>query len=213
MGSRLYRSSIAVMIRTQSVVCIYLPLVISRSRYIHDCIPRNGANINALQHYYFVSTGIVVDLPVNVKKAVALEILTSLLEELRSQSVNLRMRKRLNTILPAAIDGRHRVYGLSRQLENLLRRKGALLPFPLQIKCRIPSWVGDSRPRLPLYKCIVGHGHINLHHLETPYGYAILSWKTSTETGHPPPAATLQFELPHGHYPTACYGCLRQALP
>jgi hypothetical protein len=49
--------------------------------------------------------GIVVDLLVNIKKVVALEILTTLLEELRSQSVNLRMRKRLNTILPTAIDG------------------------------------------------------------------------------------------------------------
>jgi hypothetical protein len=45
---------------------------------------------------------------------VALEILTTLLEELRSQSVNLRTRKRLNTILPIAIDDRHRVYGLCR---------------------------------------------------------------------------------------------------
>jgi hypothetical protein len=75
--------------------------------------------------------GIVVDLPVNVKKAVALEILTAFLEELRSQSVNLRTKKRLNTILPAAIYDRHRVYGLRRQLENLFWRKGALLPFPL----------------------------------------------------------------------------------
>jgi hypothetical protein len=49
--------------------------------------------------------GIVVDLLVNIKKVVALEILTTLLEELRSQSVYLRMRKRLNTILPTAIDG------------------------------------------------------------------------------------------------------------
>jgi hypothetical protein len=59
--------------------------------------------------------GIEVDLPVNIKKAVTLEILTTLVEELRSQSVNLRMRKRLNAIPPAAIDGRYRVYGLRRQ--------------------------------------------------------------------------------------------------
>jgi hypothetical protein len=72
------------MIRTQSVVCIHLPSVISRSRYTHDCIPRNEANINALQRYHFVPMGIVVDLLVIVKKAVALEILTALLEELRS---------------------------------------------------------------------------------------------------------------------------------
>jgi hypothetical protein len=75
--------------------------------------------------------GIVVDLPVNVKKVVALEILTTLLEELRSQNVNLHTRKRLNTILAAAIDGRHRVYGLRRQFENLLWKKGALLPLLL----------------------------------------------------------------------------------
>jgi hypothetical protein len=93
------------MIRMQSVVCVHLPSVISRSRYFHDCIPCNGANINALQRYHFVPMGIVVDLLVNIKKVVALEILTTLLEELRSQSVNLRMRKRLNTILPTAIDG------------------------------------------------------------------------------------------------------------
>jgi hypothetical protein len=77
--------------------------------------------------------GIVVDLPVNVKKAVTLEILTTLVEELRSQSVNLCTRKWLNTIPLAAIDGRHRVYGLHRQFQNLLRRKGALLPLPLRI--------------------------------------------------------------------------------
>jgi hypothetical protein len=42
--------------------------------------------------------GIEVDLPVNIKEAVTLEILTTLVEELRSQSVNLRTRKRLNAI-------------------------------------------------------------------------------------------------------------------
>jgi hypothetical protein len=49
--------------------------------------------------------GIKVDLPVNVKKAVTLEILTTLVEELRSQSMNLRTRKRLNAIPPTVIDG------------------------------------------------------------------------------------------------------------
>jgi hypothetical protein len=86
--------------------------------------------------------GIEVDLPVNVKKVVTLEILTTLVEELRSQSVNLCTRKRLNTILLAAIDGWHRVYGLRRQFLNLLRRKGALLPLPLQIILPdIPPWL------------------------------------------------------------------------
>jgi hypothetical protein len=75
--------------------------------------------------------GIVVDLLVNVKKAVTLEILTILVEEFRSQSVNLRTRKWLNTIPPVAIDGRHRVYGLRRQFQNLLRKKVTLLPLPL----------------------------------------------------------------------------------
>ena len=57
-----------------------------------------------------------------------------------------------------------------------------------------PSLVGDSRPRQWLYKCVSDHGHINWHHLETPYGYATLSWKTSIQTRHLL-AATLQFEL------------------
>jgi hypothetical protein len=77
--------------------------------------------------------GIEVDLPMNVKMAVTLEILTTLVEELRSQSVNLRTRKRLNAIPPAAIDGQYRVSGLHRQFQNLLRRKGTLLPLPLRI--------------------------------------------------------------------------------
>jgi hypothetical protein len=142
MGLQLYRSSVAVMLCTQSVVCVHLPSVISCSRYSHDCIPCNGANINALQHYHFVPMGIEVDLPVNVKKAVTLEILTTLVEELRSQSMNLHTRKRLNAIPPAAIDSRHRVYGLRRQFENLLQRKGALLPLPLQIILPdIPPWL------------------------------------------------------------------------
>jgi hypothetical protein len=142
MGSRLYRSSVAVMLCMQSIVCVHLPSVISCSRYSHDCIPCNGANINALQHNHFVPMGIEVDLPVNIKKAVTLEILTTLVEELRSQSVNLRTRKRLNAIPPTAIDGRHRVYGLCREFQNLLRRKGALLPLSLRIILPdIPPWL------------------------------------------------------------------------
>ena len=74
-----------------------------------------------------------MDLPGNIKKAVTLEILTILVEELRSQSVNLHTRKRLNATLFTAIDSRHRVYGLHRQFQNLLWRKGALMPVPLQI--------------------------------------------------------------------------------
>ena len=112
MGLRLYRSNVAVMLYTQSVVCVHLPLIISCSRYSHDCIPCNGANINNLQCYHFVPMGIEVDLPVNVKKAVTLEILTTFVEELRSQSMNLCMRKWLNAILLTTIDSQHRVYGL-----------------------------------------------------------------------------------------------------
>jgi hypothetical protein len=48
--------------------------------------------------------GIEVDLLVNIKKAVTLEILTTIVEELRSQSMNLRTRKRLSAIPPTAID-------------------------------------------------------------------------------------------------------------
>jgi hypothetical protein len=47
----------------------------------------------------------VVDLLVNVKKAMALEILSTYLEELRSERVNLRTGEWLNTIPLAAIHG------------------------------------------------------------------------------------------------------------
>jgi hypothetical protein len=130
------------MLCTQSVVCVHLPSVISCSRYSYDCIPCTGANINTFQRYHFVPMGIEVDLPVNVKKAVTLEILTTVMEELKSQSMNLHTRKRLNAIPPAIVDGQHRVYGLRRQFQNLLRRKGALLPLPLQIILPdIPPWL------------------------------------------------------------------------
>jgi hypothetical protein len=51
----------------------------------------------------------VVDLLVNVKKEMALEILSTLLEELRSESANLRIGERLNTILLGAIHGGNNV--------------------------------------------------------------------------------------------------------
>ena len=133
MKSQLHCSSIAMMLYTQSVVCVHLPLVISCSRYSYDCIPCNEANINTFRRYHFVSMGIKVDLPVNVKKAVILDILTTFMEELRSLSVNLRTRKRLNAIPFTTTDSRHRVYGLHRQFQDLLQRKGALLPLLLQI--------------------------------------------------------------------------------
>ena len=49
----------------------------------------------------------------NVKKAVTLEILTTLVEELRSQSVNLCRRIRVNAIPLTEIDNQHRIYGLA----------------------------------------------------------------------------------------------------
>jgi hypothetical protein len=42
-----------------------------------------------------------------VEKAVALEVLSAFMEEMRSESVNLRTRKWMNAILLAAIDARH----------------------------------------------------------------------------------------------------------
>jgi hypothetical protein len=51
----------------------------------------------------------MVDLPVYVEKAVALEVLSAFMEELRSESVNLRMRKCLDVILLAATNVGHRI--------------------------------------------------------------------------------------------------------
>jgi hypothetical protein len=70
-----------------------------------------------------------VDLLVYIEKAVALEVLSAFMEELRSESVNLRTRKRLDAILLAAIDAGHRIDRLRRQLKHLLRRIGAFLPL------------------------------------------------------------------------------------
>jgi hypothetical protein len=50
-----------------------------------------------------------VDLPVYVEKAVAFEVLSVFMEELRSESVNLCTRKRLDAILLAATDAGHRI--------------------------------------------------------------------------------------------------------
>jgi hypothetical protein len=46
---------------------------------------------------------------VYVEKAVVLEVLSTFMEELRSESVNLRMRKWLDVILLAATDAGHRI--------------------------------------------------------------------------------------------------------
>jgi hypothetical protein len=55
-----------------------------------------------------------VDLPVYVEKAVALEVLSAFMEELRSESMNLRTRKWLDAILLAATDTGHRIDRLRR---------------------------------------------------------------------------------------------------
>jgi hypothetical protein len=55
-----------------------------------------------------------VDLPVYVDKAVALEVLSAFMEELQSESVNLRTRKRLDAIFLAAIDVGYRIDRLRR---------------------------------------------------------------------------------------------------
>jgi hypothetical protein len=73
-----------------------------------------------------------VDLPVYVEKAMALEVLSAFMEELRSESVNLCTRKWLDAILLAAIDAGHRIDRLRRQLKHLLRRIGAILPLTVR---------------------------------------------------------------------------------
>jgi hypothetical protein len=45
-----------------------------------------------------------LSLLVNVKKAVALKVLSTFLENLQSKSLNLRTGKQLNTVLPTASD-------------------------------------------------------------------------------------------------------------
>ena len=50
-----------------------------------------------------------MDLPLYVEKVVALKVLFTFMEELRSESVNLCMRKQLDTILLATNDARHRI--------------------------------------------------------------------------------------------------------
>jgi hypothetical protein len=66
---------------------------------------------------------------VYMEKAVALEVLSAFMEELRSESVNLRTRKRLDAILLVAIDAGHRIDQLCQQLKHLLRSIGAVLPL------------------------------------------------------------------------------------
>jgi hypothetical protein len=73
-------SNFVVLINMHSVVGIYLPMVVSCLRYIHDCIPCNGININAFQRYHFVPKGVVVDLLVNVKEGMTCKVLTTSLE-------------------------------------------------------------------------------------------------------------------------------------
>jgi hypothetical protein len=90
------------MINTYSIVGIHLPKIVSCPKYIHDCIPCNEANINAFQHYCFVSKEVMVELLMNIKEEVALEVLTTFLKKLRSGSVNLCTWIQLNIVLPRA---------------------------------------------------------------------------------------------------------------
>ena len=71
----------------------------------------------------------MVDLPVYVEKALALEILSAFMEELQSESMNLCMKKQLDIILLAANDTRHRINRLRRQLKHLLQRISAIVPL------------------------------------------------------------------------------------
>jgi hypothetical protein len=109
MSSRFCTSSIVVLISTHSIIGIHLPLVESHPRNTHDCLPCYRANINAFQSYHFVLEGVVVDLPMNNEKAVALKVLITFLEEFQSESGNLHTRKRLHAVLLAATNARHKV--------------------------------------------------------------------------------------------------------
>ena len=71
----------------------------------------------------------MVDLPVYIKKVMALEVLSTFMEELRSESVNLCTRKWLDAILLATNDVRHRIDQLHQQLKHLLRKIGVVLPL------------------------------------------------------------------------------------
>jgi hypothetical protein len=50
-----------------------------------------------------------VDPPVNVKKVVALEVLSTFLEKLQFESMNLCTKERLNTVNFTTSDARHKV--------------------------------------------------------------------------------------------------------
>ena len=90
--------------------CWRLPSNNSKSpKYTHDFIPCNGANINEFQRYHFVPRGVIVNLLVNIKKVVALEVLSTFLEILESKNLNLYTEEQLNTVLPTTSDARYRV--------------------------------------------------------------------------------------------------------
>jgi hypothetical protein len=71
---------IAVMISNNFVASILLPVVVCHLKYTHDCIPCNGTHINAFLRNHFISKGIMVDLLVNVKEEVVIEVLITYLE-------------------------------------------------------------------------------------------------------------------------------------
>jgi hypothetical protein len=89
---------------------------------------------------------------VYVKKVVALEVLSAFMEELRSESVNLRTKEWLDAILLAATDAGHRIDRLHRQLKHLLWKIGAVLPLVARFV------LSNTPPRLAiqgLHCCIV----------------------------------------------------------
>ena len=73
-----------------------------------------------------------MDLLMYVKKAVALEVLSTFLEELRYESVNLSTEKRLDAILLTTTDVGYRIDQLHQQLKYLLWKTGAVVPLAVQ---------------------------------------------------------------------------------
>jgi hypothetical protein len=127
------RSNIAVLINTHFVVGIHLPKVVSCPWYTLAYIPCYEADVNAFQCYHFVSKRVAVDPPVNVKKVVALEVLSTFLEKLQFESMNLCTKERLNTVIFTTSDARHKVDWLRGEFEYLFWRIGAHFPLALQI--------------------------------------------------------------------------------
>ena len=129
MSPRLLCLKIVVMINNNFIASIFFPMVVRHLKYTHDCIPCNGTHINAFPRNHFISKEIMVDLLVNIKEEVVLEVLITYLKWLCFNSVNLCMRVQLNIVLPTILAIGYWVHRLFRELEHFLRRTGALLPL------------------------------------------------------------------------------------